>query len=69
MASESFEVQDIKCVDDGTGEQGIMFIAENKLVTIVLDRGRKDHDSEICALQVTLWGLGHKPIIMRIQDL
>jgi len=39
MTVETFEVMDIKCVDDGDGDQGVRFIGKNKMVTLVLDRG------------------------------
>jgi hypothetical protein len=69
MSMQSFEVTDIKCIDDSSGDQGLIFIGPNKLVTIVLERGRKDHDKEICSLQRTLWNTGHCPFTMFIQDL
>ncbi len=69
MVVQSFEVQDIKCIDDGSGDQGLIFIGSNKMVTLVLERGRKDHDKEICSLQTTLWNAGHRPFTMFIQDL
>jgi len=69
MAVQSFEVQDIKCIDDNSGDQGLIFIGSNKLVTLVLERGRAGHDNEICSLQSTLWNAGHRPFTMFIQDL
>jgi hypothetical protein len=71
MAVQSFEVVDIKCVDDGDGDQGVRFIGKNKMVTLVLDRGlgREGHDKEICESQRTLWNSGHRPFTMFIQDL
>lgn len=69
MAVQSFEVVDIKCVDDGDGDQGVRFIGKNKMVTLVLDRGREDHDKAICELQRTLWNAGRRPFTMFIQDL
>jgi hypothetical protein len=69
MSVQSFEVVDIKCVDDGDGDQGVRFIGKNKMVTLVLDRGHKGHDKEICELQRTLWNSGHRPFTMFIQDL
>jgi hypothetical protein len=69
MTVESFEVTDIKCVDDGDGDQGVRFIGKSKMVTLVLDRGREGHDEEICELQRTLWNAGRRPFTMFIQDL
>jgi hypothetical protein len=69
MAVQSFEVEDIKCIDNDSGDQGLIFIGANKMVTIVLERGRKGHDKEICSLQTTLWNAGHRPFTMFIQDL
>ena len=69
MTVQSFEVVDIKCVDDGDGDQGVRFIGKNKMVTLVLDRGRADHDEGICELQRTLWNAGRRPFTMFIQDL
>lgn len=69
MAVQSFEVVDIKCVDDGDGDQGVRFIGENKMVTLILDRGRERHDEDICELQRTLWNSGHRLFTMFIQDL
>lgn len=65
----SFEVQDIKCIDDGTGDQGLIFIGPNEMVTLVLDRGCKGyHDEEVCSLQYKLWNGRPKPITMYIQE-
>jgi len=69
MAVQSFEVMDIKCVDDGDGDQGVRFIGKNKMVTLLLDRGRDGHDEVICELQRTLWNAGHRPYTMFIEDL
>lgn len=69
MAVQSFEVVDIKCVDDGDGDQGVRFIGKNKMVTLLLDRRREGHDEAICELQRTLWNSGHHPFTMFIQDL
>ncbi len=69
MAVQEFQVEDIKCVDDGDGDQGIRFIGKNKMVTLILDRGRSGHDEEICALHLTLWNAGHRPFTIFIQDL
>jgi hypothetical protein len=69
MAVQSFEVMDIKCVDDGDGDQGVRFIGKNKMVTLLLDRGRDGHDEAICELQRTLWNAGHRPYTMFIEDL
>ena len=69
MAVQTFEVQDIKCIDDSDGDQGIRFIGKNKMVTLILDRDRKGHDQEICALHTTLWNAGHRPFTVLIQDL
>lgn len=69
MAVQSFEVVEIKCVDRGDGDQGVIFIGKNKMVTLLLDQGREGHDEAICELQRTLWNAGHSPITMHIQDL
>ena len=69
MAVQSFEVMDIKCVDDGDGDQGVRFIGKNKMVTLLLDRGRDGHDEVICELQRPLWNAGHRPYTMFIEDL
>ena len=69
MAAQSFEVVDIKCVDDGDGDQGVRFIGKDKMVTLVMDRGRGGHDKEICELQRTLWNAGRRPFTIFIQDL
>ena len=69
MAVEVFEVVDIKCIDDGDGNQGVRFIGSSKMVTLVLDRGREGHDEAICELQRTLWDAGKRPFTMFIQDL
>ena len=69
MSVQSFEVTDIKCIDDSSCDQDLIFIGSNKMVTIVLERGRKDHDKEICELQRTLWNAGHPPFTMFIQDM
>ena len=69
MAVQSFEVMDIKCVDDGDGDQGVRFIGKNKMVTLLLDRGRVGHYEAICELQRTLWNAGHRPYTMFIEDL
>ncbi|MBW4028203.1 MAG: hypothetical protein HIU93_12490 [Acidobacteria bacterium] len=69
MAVQSFEVVDIKCIDDGDGDQGVRFIGKDKMVTLVLDRGREGHDEEICKLQRTLWNAGRPPFKMFIQDM
>jgi hypothetical protein len=65
MAAESFEVVDIKCVDDGDGDQGVRFIGKNKMVTLSLE----GHNKEICELQRTLWNVGRRPFTMFIQDI
>jgi hypothetical protein len=44
MTVQSFEVVDIKCVDDVDGDQGVRFIGKNKMVTLVPDRDHKGHD-------------------------
>jgi hypothetical protein len=69
MAVQSFEVVDIKCIDRGDGDQGVIFIGKDKLVTLVMDRDRQGHDKEICELQRTLWSYGRRPFTMSIQDL
>jgi hypothetical protein len=69
MAIQSFEVLEIKCIDDGDGDQGVRFIGKNIIVTLVLDRGRQEHDKEICELQRTLWNAGRRPFTMFIQNL
>jgi len=69
MTAQSFEVMDIKCFDGGDGDQGVRFIGKNKMVTLVLDRGREGHDKEICELQRTLWNAGRRPFTMLVQDL
>jgi len=69
MSVESFDVTEIKCIDDSSGDQGLIFIGSNKIVTIVLERGSKDHDKEICSLQYTLWNAGHRPFTIFIQDM
>ena len=69
MAVQSFEVVEIKCVDNGDGNQGVRFIGKNKMVTLILDRGREGHDEEICELQRTPWNAGQRPFTMFIQDL
>jgi hypothetical protein len=69
MAVRSFEVMEIKCIDDGGGDQGIRFIGPHEMVTLVMDRGRSEHDKDICELQRTLWNAGRRPFTMHIQDL
>lgn len=66
----SFEVQDIKCIDRGDGDEGLIFIGSGQLVTLVMKRGRKaEHSKEICDLQRTLWNLGKRPFTMYIQEI
>jgi hypothetical protein len=69
MAVQSFEVVDIKCIDDADGDQGVRFIGQNKIVTLLLDRGQEGHDEAICELQRTLWNVGRRPFTMFIQDM
>lgn len=69
MAVESFEVMDIKCIDRGDGDQGVIFIGKHRMVTLVLDRGLAGHDEAICELHRTLWNAGRHPFTMLIQDL
>jgi hypothetical protein len=68
MGVQSFEVVEIKCVDDGDGDQGVRFIGKNKMVTLIMDCGRKGHDEAICELHRTIWNAGHRPFTMLIQD-
>jgi len=47
MAVQSFEVMEIKCIDRGDGDPGVIFIGKNKMVTLVLDRGPRQTDLRI----------------------
>jgi len=69
MALHSFEVQDIKCIDENGGDQGLIFIGSDKMVSLVLERGRNGHDTEICSLQTALWNSGRRPFTIFVQDL
>jgi hypothetical protein len=69
MSIQTFEVQDIKCIDDGDGRQGLNFIGTDKLVTLVLDKKKGGHDEKICSLQYAIWNAGHRPYTITIQDL
>lgn len=67
---ETFEIQDIKCIDSATGEQGLLFIGKDRMIQVNLGQlDPKQHDERFCKVACDLWNGRNCDATVNIIDL